>query len=122
MKLFVSVIIPVTVIGGFVGAELMDSNALITGAVVGGVGAAAVLMISVLLWRLVFRRKAASLDGPEAPASDIQKRYATPRCPRCRGPMEQKTRRWAVMPRRPRGMFWGCVDYPICRGTRSLDA
>jgi hypothetical protein len=44
MKLFIAVILAAIVIGGFVGAELMDSSFSITGAVVGGVGTAAVLL------------------------------------------------------------------------------
>ena len=44
MKPFIAVIVVAIVIGGFVGAELMDSSFSITGAVVGGVGAAAVLL------------------------------------------------------------------------------
>lgn len=44
MKLFIAVIIATTVIGGFVGAELMDSSFSITGAVGGGVGTAAILL------------------------------------------------------------------------------
>ena len=44
MKIFIAVIPAAVVIGGFVGAELMDSSFSITGAVVGGVGTAAVLL------------------------------------------------------------------------------
>jgi len=44
VKLFVAVILAAVVIGGLVGAELMDSSFSITGAVVGGVGTAAVLL------------------------------------------------------------------------------
>lgn len=44
MKLFITVILAAVVIGGFVGGELMDSSFSITGAVVGGVGTAAVLL------------------------------------------------------------------------------
>lgn len=44
MKLFIAVILAAVVIGGFVGGELMDSSFSITGAVVGGVGTAAVLL------------------------------------------------------------------------------
>ncbi len=44
MKIFIAVILAAIVIGGFVGAELMDSSFSITGAVVGGVGTAAVLL------------------------------------------------------------------------------
>src|ERR1035437_3633526 len=44
MKVFVVVIIVATMIGGFVGGELTDSTFLLTGAVIGGVGVAAVLL------------------------------------------------------------------------------
>ena|SRR5438094_2247419 len=44
MKRFIAVIVAATVIGGFVGAELMDSSFSITGAVGGGVGTAAILL------------------------------------------------------------------------------
>lgn len=44
MKVFIAIILAAIVIGGFVGAELMDSSFSITGAVVGGVGTAAVLL------------------------------------------------------------------------------
>ena len=35
---------------------------------------------------------------------------AVPRCPRCDGAMKLRTGRY--------GRFWGCVNYPDCRGTR----
>lgn len=44
MKMFLAVVAAAIVIGGFVGAELMDSSFSITGAVVGGVGTAAGLL------------------------------------------------------------------------------
>src|SRR5450759_4130519 len=44
MKLFIAVILAAVVIGGFVGAELMDSSFSITGAVVGGGGTGAVIL------------------------------------------------------------------------------
>lgn len=44
VKIFIAVILAAVVIGGFVGAELMDSSFSITGAVVGGVGTAAILL------------------------------------------------------------------------------
>jgi hypothetical protein len=44
MKKFIAVIFAAIVIGGFVGAELMDNSFSITGAVVGGVGTAAFLL------------------------------------------------------------------------------
>src|SRR5882762_5968261 len=44
MKLFIGVIVAATIIGGFVGGELMDRTFSITGAVVSGVGLAVVLL------------------------------------------------------------------------------
>lgn len=44
MKLFIGVIVAAAIIGGFVGGELMDRTFSVIGAVVGGVGLAAVLL------------------------------------------------------------------------------
>lgn len=44
MKIFIVVLIVATIIGGLVGAELMDTDFSITGAVIGGVGTFAILM------------------------------------------------------------------------------
>lgn len=44
MKVFVAVIIVATILGGFVGGELTDRTFLLTGAVIGGVGVAVVLL------------------------------------------------------------------------------
>ncbi len=44
MKAFIIVIAVATVLGGFVGGELTDSTFMLTGAVIGGVGTAAVLL------------------------------------------------------------------------------
>ena len=44
MKIFVNVILAATIIGGFVGGELMGRTFSLTGAVIGGVGLAAVLL------------------------------------------------------------------------------
>ncbi len=44
MKIFIAVIIAATIIGGFVGAEFMNNIFSITGAVIGGVGTAAILL------------------------------------------------------------------------------
>ena len=44
MKIFIAVIVLATIVGGFVGGEIMDRTFSITGAVVGGVGLAAVLL------------------------------------------------------------------------------
>lgn len=44
MKIFLGVLLAATIIGGFVGAEIFDVAFSITGAVIGGVGTAAVLL------------------------------------------------------------------------------
>lgn len=44
MKAFIIVIAVATVLGGFVGGELTDTTFMLTGAVIGGVGSAAVLL------------------------------------------------------------------------------
>ncbi len=44
MKKFIAVIIAATIIGGFVGGELMDRTFSLTGAVIGGIGLASVLL------------------------------------------------------------------------------
>ncbi len=35
----------------------------------------------------------------------------TPPCPRCGGPMRRRSGRY--------GQFWGCLKYPVCKGTRN---
>lgn len=35
------------------------------------------------------------------------------KCPECDGPMVSRKSQY--------GVFWGCVDYPKCRGTRNAD-
>lgn len=37
---------------------------------------------------------------------------SVPRCPDCTGPMSERDGR--------RGPFWGCLEYPACRGTREM--
>ena len=44
MKAFIIVIVVATVLGGFVGGELTDTTFMLTGAVIGGVGTAAILL------------------------------------------------------------------------------
>ncbi len=44
MKLFILVIIAATIIGGFVGGELTDQTFTLTGAVIGGIGLASILL------------------------------------------------------------------------------
>ena len=44
MKVFITVIVVATIVGGFVGGELTDQTFTLTGAVIGGVGLASVLL------------------------------------------------------------------------------
>lgn len=52
--------------------------------------------------------KASPMPAPPAPA--------TPNCPHCRKPMVIKTARTG----RNAGDFWGCAEYPKCRGIRPI--
>lgn len=49
----------------------------------------------------MFRARVEARDEPEAP-----------KCPQCERPMRKR--------RSGRGEFWGCSEYPACRGTRPL--
>ena len=65
MKLFVSVIIVAIVIGGFAGSGLMDSSFSITGAIVGGVGAAVLLGLLAFLDAQETKREEQDLRNKE---------------------------------------------------------
>jgi restriction system protein len=43
---------------------------------------------------------------------------SSPRCPRCGNAMIRRVARQGTHAGKP---FWGCVDYPACRGTRNTD-
>ena len=47
-----------------------------------------------------------------AQLSEIPATAVIPRCPRCNQLMLMRRNR------RNHGLFWGCVTYPVCRGTR----
>lgn len=55
----------------------------------------------------------ASGQAPQAQASTPTE-TATPLCPKCGKAMQQRANR------RTKEHFWGCTDYPVCRGTRQL--
>ncbi|MDF2643867.1 MAG: topoisomerase [Pseudomonas sp.] len=55
-------------------------------------------------------RKPKTKNAPPVP--DV----ITPKCPHCRKPMVIKTARTG----RNAGDFWGCADYPKCRGIRPI--
>ena len=115
----------------------LRSNILIAIWTVTILSALSPVVISVLLGRRVFRKEAASLDGPEDPcrtygngspltrsrSSDGPRqlhRGADPRCskPQCPGMVLRYARRGPGAG----GSFWGCPNYPRCRRTRPLDA
>lgn len=51
------------------------------------------------------------------PAADFTSADPAPTCPSCSQPMVLRTARRGS---RPGSRFWGCADYPGCRGTRAL--
>jgi restriction system protein len=55
----------------------------------------------------------ASAQAPQAQTSTSTE-TAAPRCPRCGKEMQQRANRHT------KERFWGCTDYPGCRGTRQL--
>jgi restriction system protein len=57
-------------------------------------------------------RKAKSKNAPKAQAIP-----SAPRCPHCKKTMVLKVARSGA---RAGGDFWGCVDYPKCRGIRAI--
>jgi len=66
-----------------------------------------------------------SRDKPIAMADNVHDRQeptfagpaATPQCPTCHGPMVKRVARRGANAGKA---FWGCADYPKCRGTREL--
>ena len=83
-----------------------------------GAAAASVLAVD----RQVVRRRRTPLSltlwtdaawthaGAEQP--EIPPTAGSPLCPRCHQPMQMKRNRMN------HGLFWGCVAYPACKGTR----
>ena len=49
---------------------------------------------------------------PSVPESE-----STPRCPTCHGPMVKRVARRGANAGK---LFWGCADFPKCRGTRAM--
>jgi hypothetical protein len=49
----------------------------------------------------------------EEPEPEEQVNISAPECPKCGGLMVQRMG--------PRGPFWGCPNYPECRGSRNID-
>lgn len=58
-----------------------------------------------------------SLERVNDPRPDTVASHATPACPTCAKPMVQR-----MAKRGPHAgqSFWGCTDYPACRGTRAV--
>lgn len=44
--------------------------------------------------------------------AEVQSKPENVKCPQCDGPMVPRTS--------AHGKFWGCKDYPRCRGTRNV--
>jgi len=55
------------------------------------------------------------LSGPPPPATDGS---GAPPCPKCGRPMVQRTAKRGGRSGTP---FWGCPDYPHCRGVRGME-
>jgi hypothetical protein len=62
------------------------------------------------------RKRKTSPRKPKASPTPAPLEPATPNCPHCRKPMVIKTARTG----RNAGDFWGCADYPKCRGIRPI--
>ena len=57
-----------------------------------------------------YRSKVIGMTSPAGEnANSAQVNVSTPSCPRCKGPMRLRTGQY--------GDFWGCLNYPDCRGT-----
>ena len=71
------------------------------------------------------KKPQASSEKPIARADNVYDRQeptlagaeSTPRCPACQGPMVKRVARRGSNAGKT---FWGCPDYPKCRGTREL--
>jgi restriction system protein len=57
---------------------------------------------------------AKSMPTPDAAPSTPEKVATDPACPRCNSAMFQRFNRQTNQ------MFWGCIHYPRCKGTRSV--
>ncbi|EIK94340.1 restriction endonuclease [Pseudomonas sp. M47T1] len=59
----------------------------------------------------------APVARPKAPVPPVQEEPKAPACPFCRKPMVVRVARSG---RNAGGDFWGCADYPTCRGIRPI--
>jgi restriction system protein len=72
-----------------------------------------------------FKKPQARSERPISRPESVQDRQAptvaesesTPQCPTCNGPMVKRVARRGA---KAGNAFWGCADYPNCRGTRNL--
>lgn len=62
------------------------------------------------------RKRKAVARKPKVAAPPPPVEPAVPKCPHCRKPMVIKTARTGRNP----GDFWGCAEYPKCRGIRPI--
>ena len=62
------------------------------------------------------RKRKPAVRKPEVAPPARPPEAAAPNCPHCRKPMVIKTARTG----RNAGDFWGCADYPKCRGIRPI--
>lgn len=74
------------------------------------------------LFKLIKKVQTARAEGDSEPAMQEAfaptHAFATPSCPQCAKPMVQHTAKRANTAGRA---FWGCSDYPACRGKRKID-
>jgi restriction system protein len=61
-------------------------------------------------------REASSDQSDQSDMSDSSDEKIAPSCPQCGKPMRQRTARTGPHAGQP---FWGCTDYPDCKGIRS---
>ena len=62
------------------------------------------------------RKRKAAARKPKVTAPPPPAELTVPKCPHCRKPMVIKTARTGRNP----GDFWGCAEYPKCRGIRPI--
>jgi restriction system protein len=79
------------------------------------------LMDGPALLKLIQQAKAARMAGSKDPSTPMPARpkaVIQPLCPSCSKPMVRRTARKGGA---AGNTFWGCVDFPACRGTRQND-
>jgi hypothetical protein len=99
--------------------QIADEKALSAMLKIGG-EKAGVLLVDLVLGRGSHPNPAAPLAAPPSPRSPSSPQVpssagAPPVCPRCGAPMVARQARTGARAGQP---FWGCSQYPGCRGTR----